>query len=333
MPLSSGEADGPALPGFRPAATPAASRAATSAPAPAPAITRRALLRAGLSAAGLVIAAPLAGCQRPSTIPVKQVTLNNDREDLSDAVLSKKQIRVGMEAAYAPYNWQVSQASDYTIPIDNVKGAYADGYDVQVAKIVCAAIGKDVQPVAVKMTFSGLIDSLNNGQIDLIIAGMTATPERKQSVDFSKSYFTQRFGLFVKQGSPYASATKLSDFKGASVLGQKDTELDTIIDEIPGVNHVSPVDSVPNVFSRLLQGTVDAVTYNVENEAGYMKQNPGIVPIKFADGQGFKTTLEVNVGMRKGSKKLLKIVNKAVEGISEDERTKIWNACLERQPA
>ena len=35
-----------------------------------------------------------------------------------------------MEAAYAPYNWQVSEASEFTIPIDNVQGAYADGYDV-----------------------------------------------------------------------------------------------------------------------------------------------------------------------------------------------------------
>ena len=137
----------------------------------------------------------------------------------------------------------------------------------------------------------------------------------------------------MKEGSPYASATKLSDFSGAAVLGQKDTELDTVIDEIPGVNHVSPVDSVPSVFSRLLQNTVDAVTYNVENEAGYMKQNPGIVPVHFAEGEGFKTTLEVNVGMRKGSKKLLKIVNGALEGISEDERTQMWNAVLERQPS
>lgn len=51
-----------------------------------------------------------------------------------------------MEAAYAPYNWQVSEASKYTIPIDNVQGAYADGYDVQIAKIVCKALGGEPSP-------------------------------------------------------------------------------------------------------------------------------------------------------------------------------------------
>ena len=71
-------------------------------------------------------------------------------------MIGKDKIRIGMEAAYAPYNWQVSEASEYTIPIDNVQGAYADGYDVQIAKIVCKALGGE--PVAVKQSFSGLIE-------------------------------------------------------------------------------------------------------------------------------------------------------------------------------
>ena len=50
-------------------------------------------------------------------------------------------LRVGMEAAYAPYNWQVSEESEYTIPIENVSGAYADGYDVQIAKRIADAFG------------------------------------------------------------------------------------------------------------------------------------------------------------------------------------------------
>ena len=264
-------------------------------------------------------------------LKVVQPTTGGGRDDLSDSVIGKDKIRIGMEAAYAPYNWQVSEASEYTIPIDNVQGAYADGYDVQIAKIVCKALGGE--PVAVKQSFSGLIDSLNNGQIDLIIAGMSATPEREESVGFSDPYFIGYFGLFVKEGSPYQNATKLSDFSGATVLGQKDTMLDTVIDEIPGVVHKNPVDSVPTVFSNLLQGTCDAVTYNTENEKGYMAQNPGIVPIHFAEGEGFKQEVAANVGCRKGSDKLLKLIDKTLKGISQEERDQMWDACLDRQPA
>jgi ABC-type amino acid transport/signal transduction systems, periplasmic component/domain len=162
---------------------------------------------------------------------------------------------------------------------------------------------------------------------------MSATPEREESVGFSDPYFIGYFGLFVKEGSPYQNATKLSDFSGATVLGQKDTMLDTVIDEIPGVVHKNPVDSVPTVFSNLLQGTCDAVTYNTENEKGYMAQNPGIVPIRFAEGEGFKQEVTANVGCRKGSDKLLKLIDKTLKGISQEERDQMWDACLDRQPA
>lgn len=294
-------------------------------------ITRRGFLRASASAGIAIAGIALAGCQRPSTIAVQEVSTGGKRDDLSDQIIGKKQIRVGMEAAYAPYNWQVTEASEYTIPIDNVKGAYADGYDVQFAKIVCKKLGGE--PVAVKMSFSGLIDSLNQGHIDIIMAGMSATDERKQSVDFSDPYFLGGFGLFVKEGSKYANATKLSDFSGATVLGQKDTMLDSVIDEIPGVIHKTPVDSVPTVFSNLLQGTVDAVTYNTENEEGYMKQNPGIVPIRFAEGEGFKTVVDASAGMRKGNHKMLKLVNEAIAEVDQATRDKMWDDVLDRQPA
>lgn len=165
-----------------------------------PVCSRRIFLGSALAASASVVAGALAGCQRPSTLKVVQPTTGGGRDDLSDSVIGKDKIRIGMEAAYAPYNWQVSEASEFTIPIDNVQGAYADGYDVQIAKIVCKALGGE--PVAVKQSFSGLIDSLNNGQIDLIIAGMSATPEREESVGFSDPYFIGYFGLFVKEGSP-----------------------------------------------------------------------------------------------------------------------------------
>ena len=115
---------------------------------PQPVCSRRIFLGSALAASATVVAGALAGCQRPSTLEVVQPTTGGGRDDLSDSVIGKDKIRIGMEAAYAPYNWQVSEASEYTIPIDNVQGAYADGYDVQIAKIVCKALGGE--PVAVK---------------------------------------------------------------------------------------------------------------------------------------------------------------------------------------
>ena len=290
-------------------------------------MTRRAMLSACAAAATVA----LTGCARPSTIPVKEVSLSKKRTDDSASILNKDVLRIGMEAAYAPYNWQVSEESEFTIPIENVEGAFADGYDVQIARIIGEALG--ATPVAVKMGFSGLVDALSNGQIDFIIAGMSVTEERKRAIDFSDPYFTGGFGLFVREGSPYADATSLEDFSGAQVLGQKDTMLDTVIDEIPGVVHQTPVDSVPNVFSHLMQGTCDAVTYNTENEKGYMAQNPGIVPVHFAEGEGFTVAVDNNIGIRKGMDELLDTVNETLAKVGPEERQQMWDACLGRQPA
>ena len=242
-----------------------------------------------------------------------------------------KTLRVGMEAAYAPYNWQATQASDTTIPIQNVSGAYADGYDVQLAKVVAAALG--MEAVAVKMSFTGLIDSLNNGQIDIIMAGMSATDERRQAIDFSDPYFVGGFVLLVKANSKYVNATSLADFDGATVLGQKDTLLDTVIDEIPNVNHLTPVDSVPSQLSQLNQGTCDAITYNTENTKGLLRANKGLVAIQFAEGKGFSETVPCNAGIKKGQDAILTKINEAFSKVSDDERSKIFDACVERQPA
>ena len=239
-------------------------------------------------------------------------------------------LRVGMEAAYAPYNWQATAESEHTIPIENVSGAFADGYDVQIAKAVAEGLG--LTPVAVKLEWDGLIEALGQGQIDVIIAGMTATPERKESIDFTEPYYVGTYGLMVQKGSPYENATSIQDFKGAAVLGQKDTLLDTVIDEIEGVNHLTPVPTVPDQISQLLQGACDAITFDVGNIASITEAHPELKGIIFEDGKGFSEEVPVNIGISKGNDEIVAQMNEILAGISEDDRQKIWAEAVERQP-
>ena len=239
-------------------------------------------------------------------------------------------LRVGMEAAYAPYNWQATVESEYTIPIENVSGAFADGYDVQIAKQV--AEGLNLKPVAVKLEWDGLIEALGQGQIDVIIAGMTATPERMESIDFTDPYYVGTYGLMVQKGSKYENATSIQDFAGAAVLGQKDTLLDTVIDEIQGVNHLSPVPTVPDQISNLLSGACDAITFDVGNIASITDAHPELVGIIFDEGKGFSEEVPVNIGISKGNDEIVAQMNSILKGISEDDRQAIWAAAVERQP-
>ena len=71
---------------------------------------------------------------------------------------------------------------------------YAGGYDVEIAKIIAAELGKEL--VIVKTEWDGLIPALTSGKIDAIIAGMSPTEERKEAIDF-----TATRGLFNGVGN------------------------------------------------------------------------------------------------------------------------------------
>ena len=293
------------------------------------AFTRRNFLKAsGLTAISLGGATFLTACG-PSTATTSSSS--------SDSSLSKASfgdngtMRVGMEVAYPPFNWQVSEATDNTIPVEGQSGAYADGYDIYFAKLIADKL--DLEPVAVKMEFSGLVEALKNGQIDLICAGMTATDERRQSIDFSDAYWTGHYGLLVKEGSKYQNATSLSDFAGAAVLGQRDTLLDDVIDEIDGVNHLTPVDSVPAQISSLNSGACDAITFDVENEKGILASNPGLVAVQINGSKIlFQEDAPINAGIAKGNDDTLATINDLIDGVSQDERQKVWDDVQARLP-
>ena len=163
---------------------------------------------------------------------------NDQQQEQQDTTTNESnEFRVGMECAYAPNNWQESEATDSNVPVENVAGAYAEGYDVQIAKAIAEGLGKEL--VIVKLSWDGLIDALNQGQIDAIIAGMMDTAERRESINFSDPYRETTYGLMVLADSPYLNAASIQDFSGAAVLGQQGTALDDVIEQIEGVDHLT----------------------------------------------------------------------------------------------
>lgn len=278
----------------------------------------------------LVLIAGLAACGTAPT-PAATAQESPSPTDASAGTSNLPQLRVGMECAYAPNNWQEDTATDTNVPIENVPGAYAEGYDVQMAKAICKQAG--YQLVIVKMAWSGLIEALKQGQIDAIIAGMADTADRRQSIAFSDPYHVTEYGVMVNSDSSYASAASIHDFSGASILGQKDTALDTVIDQMDGVTHLTPVDSVPNMISRLQKGTCDGIIINVENSQSYLAANPNFKVITFADGSGFTLGFTgACVGLRKDDTKLLTAVNGALATIDQATRDGMWTNAVANQP-
>ena len=122
---------------------------------------------------------------------------NNSDTKASDLekVKSAGKIIVGMECAYAPYNWSQTSENEYTVKVQD--GLYADGYDIQIAKKVADSLGVSLEIKPIE--WNGLLSALDSGQIDLIIAGMSPTEERKLSIDFTDTYYDSNLVMVVKK--------------------------------------------------------------------------------------------------------------------------------------
>ena len=129
------------------------------------------------------------------------------------------------------------------------------------------------------------------------------------------------------------ATTALDAFSGTAILGQRDTLLDTVIDEIPNVNHMTPVDSVPAQLSSLNQGTCDAITYDVENEKGLIAANPDLVAVEVGGSKVlFKEDAPINAGIAKGHDETLAKINEVIRSVTQEQRQAEWDAVQGRLP-
>lgn len=248
---------------------------------------------------------------------------------LSAAALSED-FRVGMECAYAPFNWTQAEETETSVAIES--GGFADGYDVQIARQIAEALGRNL--VIVKTEWDGLPLALTSGKIDAIIAGMSPTAERALTIDFSDLYYESDLVIVVRADSEYASATTLADFAGARITGQLSTFHYSVIDQIEGVNQLPAMESFPAMVVALAAGQIDGYVSERPGAVSAMAANPQFTFVSFEEGAGFVASpedLEVAVGLAKGSD-LLGPINEALAAISLEAREQLMVEAITNQP-
>lgn len=238
--------------------------------------------------------------------------------------------RVGLEAGYPPFNWTQMDDSNGGVKIDG-SAEYAGGYDVEIAKKIAEGLGKEL--VIVKTEWDGLVPALTSGKIDAIIAGMSPTAERKQTIDFSNNYYKSQLVMVVKNGGQYTNAKTLADFSGAKVTGQLNTFHYSVIEQIQGVKKLEAMDNFPAMRVALESGVIDAYVSEKPEAVSAQTANSNFKMIELEDG--FVTNpedTETAVGIKKGSELTAKI-NEILSGISQEEQTEIMSNAIKNQPA
>ena len=238
--------------------------------------------------------------------------------------------KVGLECGYAPFNWTQSDASNGAVPIEE-SSEYAGGYDVQIAKKIADGLGKEL--VIVKTEWDGLVPALVSGKIDAIIAGMSPTQERKETIDFSDNYYKSDLVMVVKKGGAYEKATKLDDFSGAKITAQLNTFHYNVIDQIDGVIKETAMDNFPAMRVALESGVIDGYVSERPEGVSATSANPNFAMVEFEEGfQTDDSDTAIAVGLQKGSE-LTNKINEILAGISEEDRTALMDSAINQQPA
>lgn len=239
--------------------------------------------------------------------------------------------RVGMEAGYPPFNWSQLDDQNGAFKIDG-SVEYAGGYDVEMAKLIAAGLNRPL--VIVKTEWDGLGPAVISGKIDAIIAGMSPTGERKETLDFTDNYYESEFVVIVRKDGEYANATSIEDFAGAKLSAQLNTNHYPVIDQIEGVSKQDAMDSFASLRMALASGKIDGYVSERPEGNSVEAAMPELKMIRFAEGKGFEvepSDIVVAVAVKKDSP-LVAEINAVLQTISLETREQLMEDAIQNQP-
>ncbi len=203
----------------------------------------------------------------------------------------KKVVYVGTNAEFPPFEY--------------LEEGEIVGFDMDLINEISKDQGLEIQ--IQDMSFDGLLPALQTKKIDIVIAGMTATDERKKSVNFSESYYTASQVIIVKD-----SDTEISGFdslKGKKVGVMLGFTGDVVVSEMEGVES-KKYNAAYAAIMDLKNDKVDAVVLDSEPATNFVSGNAGI---KVVEGEAEKE--EYAIAVRKEDGELLDKLNSGLKNL------------------
>ena len=247
---------------------------------------------------------------------------------------------VGMECAYAPYNWTQMDDSNGAVPIANVPGAYANGYDVMIAKKICEANGWELEIVS--SAWDSLCPAVQSKTMDANIAGQSMTADRMAEVDMAGPYYYATIVCVTTKDSPYASAQSIQDLAGGKCTAQSGTIwYDSCLPQIPDAELLAPAETAPAMIMQLQTGTVDFVCTDMPTAMAAVAKDDNLVILNFSGTDGdFQFASEeeraenVNIGISvlKGNSFLREAIDSVLSQMTEDDFNALMDEAIAIQP-
>jgi polar amino acid transport system substrate-binding protein len=186
-----------------------------------------------------------------------------------------------------------------------------EGFDIDLAREIARRIFGDPNRIDLQVVEANQRESaLQSGQVDLVVRTYSITCERKQTVDFSTTYYYANQKILARKGSKIHSAADLSGKRVCAVSGT--TSLNRVFDLNPRPTLIG-VTAWTDCLLMMQQGQVDAISTDDVVLKGLARQDPGV------DVVGGSLGIEpYGIGVKKGSDDLVRFVNGALDDIRSD---------------
>ena len=282
------------------------------------------LAACGGSAAPAATEAPAAATAAGSDVPA----------GLEDGVLT-----IAMECAYAPYNWTQTDDSNGAVPIANVPGSYANGYDVMIGKKIAEANGWQLE--VIQSDWDSLVPGVQSGTFDAVIAGQSMTAERAEQVDFAGPYFYATIVCVTKADGKFANAASIADLAGGSCTAQIATIwYDQCLPQIKDVAIQTAAETAPAMLMALETDTVDFICTDMPTAQGAVAAYPDMKILDFSGTDGdFQFSDEVraenvNIGVSvmKGNTLLKDKIDAVLSTMTPDDMNALMEQAIAVQP-
>ena len=258
-------------------------------------------------------------------------------DDANTAVITGVEdgvLTVGMECAYAPYNWTQMDDSNGAVPIANNPGTFANGYDVMIAKKICEANGWELEIMVIG--WDGLTPALNAGQLDAVIAGQSMTADRLAEVDMAGPYFYASIVCVTQKDNALASATGISQLSGACTAQTGTIWYDSCLPQIEGAELMPASETAPAMIMAVTTGIVDYICTDMPTAMGACATYDNLVILDFtgSDDNFQVDEGEINIGISvvKGNAFLLDAMNAVLGEMTVEDFNNIMDEAISVQP-
>ncbi|MGM9583941.1 MAG: transporter substrate-binding domain-containing protein [Faecousia sp.] len=293
-----------------------------------------ALVACGGSSAPAATAAPAPATEAPAAAETAAAPAADVPAGLEDGVLT-----IAMECAYAPYNWTQSDASNGAVPIANVPGSYANGYDVMIGKKIAEANGWQLE--VIQSDWDSLVPGVQTGTFDAVIAGQSMTAERAEQVDFAGPYFYATIVCVTKADGKFADAKSIADLAGGTCTAQIATIwYDQCLPQIEGAKIQTAAETAPAMLMALETDTVDFICTDMPTAQGAVAAYPDMKILDFSGTDGdFQFSeqvraenVNIGVSVMKGNTALKDKIDAVLSTMTVDDFNDLMAYAISVQP-